>query len=104
MAQARARRSTRTARPRQRPKTPARSTRQRRAKHTRAAYHDAEIVGLGLAAVGVFFAATLWLGLNGGPVPSAAATIGGWGAYLLPLVLVPIGLMIVSRSQLVAVG
>jgi len=103
MAQARARRSTRTARPRPRPKTPSR-VKKRRGKPARAAHHDAEIIGLGLAAVGVFFAATLWFRLSGGPVPHAAAVVGGWGAYLLPVVLVPIGLLIVSRSQLVAVG
>ena len=103
MAQARARRSTRTAPRRPRPKTPSR-VKKRRAKSARAQHHDAEIVGLGLAAVGVFFAATLWFGLNGGPIPDAASTVGGWGAYLLPVVLVPVGLLIVSRSQLMAVG
>jgi S-DNA-T family DNA segregation ATPase FtsK/SpoIIIE len=102
MAQARARRSTRTARP-PRPKTPARVKKQR-AKRPRSAHHDAELIGLGFVAVGVFFAAVLWFGLSGGPVPDAAASVSGWAAYLLPVVLVPVGLLMVTRSSLVAVG
>jgi S-DNA-T family DNA segregation ATPase FtsK/SpoIIIE len=101
MAQARARRSTRTARPR--PKTPSR-VKKRRAKRTRSAHHDAELIGLGFVAVGVFFAGVLWFGLSGGPVPGAAASASGWAAYLLPVVLVPVGLLMVTRSSLVAVG
>ncbi len=101
MAQARARRRTRTARPR--PKTPSR-VKKRRAKRPRSAHHDAELIGLAFVAVGVFFAAVLWFGLSGGPVPDAAATASGWAAYLLPAVLVPVGLLIVTRSSLVAVG
>ena len=101
MAQARARRSTRTARPR--PKTPSR-VKKRRAKRPRSAHHDAELIGLGFVAVGVFFAAVLWFGLSGGPVPDAAASASGWAAYLLPAVFVPVGLLMVTRSSLVAVG
>ncbi len=101
MAQARARRSTRTARPR--PKTPSR-VKKRRAKRPRSAHHDAELIGLGFVAVGVFFATVLWFGLSGGPVPDAAASASGWAAYLLPAVLVPVGLLMVTRSSLVAVG
>ena len=37
-------------------------------------------------------------------MPDAAATAGGWAAYLLPAVLVPVGLLMVTRSSLVAVG
>jgi S-DNA-T family DNA segregation ATPase FtsK/SpoIIIE len=102
MAQARARRSTRTTRP-PRPRTPSR-VKKRRAKRRRSAHHDAELIGLGFIAVGVFFAAVLWVGLSGGPVPDAAASASGWAAYLLPVVLVPVGLLMVTRSSLVAVG
>jgi S-DNA-T family DNA segregation ATPase FtsK/SpoIIIE len=102
MAQARARRSTRTAR-RPRPKTPSR-VKKRRAKRPRSEHHDAELIGLGFVAVGVFFAAVLWFGLSGGPVPDAAASASGWAAYLLPAVFVPVGLLMVTRSSLVAVG
>ena len=103
MAQARARRSTRPAKPR--PKAPARAKARRpETRRKRNTEHDAELIGLGFIAVGVFFAAVLWFGLSGGPVPDGAANVGGWAAYLLPVVLVPVGLLMVTRSSLVAVG
>ncbi len=98
---AQTRRRTRTAKPR--PKSPARVKQRRRAKRTRNHQHDAELVGLALIAVGVFLACVLWFGLNGGPVPSGVARGIGWAAYVAPLLLVPVGGLIVSRSRLVSV-
>ena len=96
---AQASRSTRTAKPRA--KAPARKTRRRTKK--RARHHDAELIGLGLAAVGIFLACVLWFGLSGGPVPDAARGVIGWAAYISPLILIPLGGLIVTRSALVSV-
>src|ERR1700722_18165955 len=98
---AQARRKTRTARPR--PKTPARVTKRKR-KRARNQGHDAELIGLGLIAIGIFLSCVLWFGLNGGPVPGAVRSVLGWAAFVVPVVLVPIGALMVTRSSLVAVG
>jgi S-DNA-T family DNA segregation ATPase FtsK/SpoIIIE len=87
------------------PKTPAR-IRKRRGKgkgRSRAAHHHPELIGLGLAGLGVFLAAVFWFGFSGGPV--ADLVRGGIGAatYLMPLVLVPLGGLIVAKSALVDV-
>ncbi len=98
---AQARRKTRTARPR--PKTPARVTKRKR-KRARNQSHDIELIGLGLIAIGIFFSCVLWFGLNGGPVTSGARSVLGWAAYLLPVALLPIGVLLITRSSLVEVG
>jgi DNA segregation ATPase FtsK/SpoIIIE, S-DNA-T family len=67
-------------------------------------HHNAELVGLGLLAFGVFLACVLWFGLSGGPVPHAATSVIGWAAYLAPLVLIPLGGLMVTRSSLVSVS
>ena len=97
---AQARRSTRPARPR--PKTPARIKKRRRKRAH--GHHNAELVGLGLIAIGVFVACVLWFGLSGGPVPGAMTSAIGWAAYLAPVVLIPLGGLMVTRSALVAVS
>ncbi len=97
---AQARRSTSPAKPR--PKTPARIKKRRR-KRSRG-HHDAEVVGLGLVAAGAFLACVLWFGLSGGPVSGAVTSVIGWAAYVAPLVLIPLGALIVTRSALVAVS
>jgi S-DNA-T family DNA segregation ATPase FtsK/SpoIIIE len=85
------------------PKTPSR-VKKRRAKKTRGhAHHHPELVGLGLAGLGVFLAAILWFGFNGGPVKHLAHAAIGIAAYLTPIVLVPLGAMIVAKSSLVDV-
>jgi S-DNA-T family DNA segregation ATPase FtsK/SpoIIIE len=85
------------------PKTPAR-VKKRRGKRTKArAHHHPELVGLGLVALGVFLAAILWFGFNGGPVARIADDVIGAAAYLAPIVLVPLGALIVARSALVDV-
>src|SRR5581483_7019045 len=64
--------------------------------------HHPELVGLGILGAGVFLACVLWLGLSGGPVAHAATVTIGWAAYLAPLVAVPVGALIVTRSELVS--
>jgi DNA segregation ATPase FtsK/SpoIIIE, S-DNA-T family len=84
------------------PKTPSRV--KKRKKKTRAhAHHYPDLIGLALAAVGIFLAAVLWLGFSGGPV--ADLVLGGVGAAasLAPLVLVPLGVLVVAKSALIDV-
>ena len=50
----------------------------------------------------MFLACVLWFGLSGGPVAHAARVTIGWAAYLAPLVAVPLGALIVTRSELVS--
>ncbi|MFL5954882.1 MAG: DNA translocase FtsK, partial [Gaiellaceae bacterium] len=82
------------------PRTPAR-VKKRRAKPKGHAHHHPELVGLGLAGIGVFLAAVLWLGLHGGPAAHLVKSAIGAAAYLAPLVLVPVGSLMVAKSELV---
>jgi DNA segregation ATPase FtsK/SpoIIIE, S-DNA-T family len=88
------------------PKTPSR-VKKRRARKPRGEFHipkpHPELVGLGLVGAGVFIAAVLWFGFNGGPVTHAVKAAIGAAAYLAPLILVPLGTLIVTRSALVDV-
>src|SRR6478609_1844094 len=86
------------------PRSPSRVKKRRGKKKTRAhAHHHPELVGLGLAACGVFLAAVLWLGFNGGPVTDLVLAAVGAAAYLAPVVLIPIGALMVAKSSLVDV-
>jgi S-DNA-T family DNA segregation ATPase FtsK/SpoIIIE len=87
------------------PKTPSRVKKRRSAKRTTRAleHHHPELVGLGLAGLGVFLAAVLWFGFSGGPVGGLVKSAVGAAAYLAPLVLVPVGGLVVTRSALVDV-
>jgi S-DNA-T family DNA segregation ATPase FtsK/SpoIIIE len=87
------------ARPRPRPKSPARVRKQRKAARSE---RRRELAGLALLGVGAFLAAVLWFGLSGGPVGDAATDAVGWAAYVLPLVAVPVGALVVTRSPLVS--
>jgi len=84
------------------PKKPSR-VKKRRGKAARAQHHRPELVGLGLAGLGVFLAAVLWFGFSGGPVAHLARSAIGAAAYVTPLLLIPIGVLIVARSSLVDV-
>jgi S-DNA-T family DNA segregation ATPase FtsK/SpoIIIE len=87
------------------PKTPSR-VKKRRATKRRArahAHHHPELIGLGLVGLGVFLGAVLWFGFSGGPVAHLVRSAVGAAAYLTPLVLVPLGCLIVARSALVEV-
>jgi S-DNA-T family DNA segregation ATPase FtsK/SpoIIIE len=99
------RRKRRTLKPRvpKRVKTRKKSGRRR---ETRGHQHP-ELIGLGLVALGVFLAAVLWAGWNGGYV-------GGWvsngfdaligsAAFGLPAALAIVGSLMVARSDLVDV-
>jgi S-DNA-T family DNA segregation ATPase FtsK/SpoIIIE len=87
------------------PKTPSRVKKRRAARKTRGegvlAHHRPELVGLGLAGIGVFVAAVLWFGFSGGPVADIVRGGVGAAAYLTPLVFVPLGTLIVTRSELI---
>ncbi|MCW2965288.1 MAG: hypothetical protein JWO17_2540, partial [Actinomycetia bacterium] len=86
------------------PRTPSRVKKRRPKRKTKGhAHHHPELVGLGLAGLGVFLAAILWFGFNGGPVKHLADAAIGVAAYLMPLVLIPLGAMIVTKSSLVDV-
>ena len=52
----------------------------------------------------MFLACVLWFGLSGGPVPGAFTSAIGWAAYVAPVVLIPVGVLMVTRSSLVAVS
>jgi S-DNA-T family DNA segregation ATPase FtsK/SpoIIIE len=92
------------------PKTPSRVKKRRptkkKARGSRAqghAHHHPELVGLGLAGLGVFLGAILWFGFNGGPVKDLADAAIGAAAYLTPIILIPLGAMIVAKSSLIDV-
>ena len=74
----------------------------KRRRNSARSHHDAELVGLGLVAAGVFLACVLWFGLAGGPVADGVIAGVGWAAFLAPLVVVPLGALIVTRSALVS--
>jgi DNA segregation ATPase FtsK/SpoIIIE, S-DNA-T family len=87
-----------------RPKTPARVKKQRRGGRGDA---YPELVGLGLIAVGLFLAAVLLLGWDGGVVGANVdrgldAAFGG-ARFVLPPALVLLGGLMVARSSLVEV-
>jgi DNA segregation ATPase FtsK/SpoIIIE, S-DNA-T family len=86
------------------PKTPSR-VKKRTARRRRRArtHHHPELIGLALVGIGVFLAAILWFGFSGGPVGGLATAAVGAAAYLAPLVLVPLGGLVVARSELVDV-
>jgi S-DNA-T family DNA segregation ATPase FtsK/SpoIIIE len=83
------------------PKTPSRVKKRRGTTRRARSHHHAELVGLGLAGVGVFLAAVLWFGFSGGPVAHLVKAAVGAAAYIAPLVLVPLGGLVVTRSELV---
>src|SRR5690349_2299263 len=85
-----------------RPKKPAR-IRKRKKKRSARSHHHPELAGLASIALGVFLAGVLWFGLSGGPVGHASTAALGWAAYVLPLALVPLGALVVTRSALVDV-
>jgi DNA segregation ATPase FtsK/SpoIIIE, S-DNA-T family len=70
----------------------------------RGRHHELELLGLFLGAAGIFLACTLWFGLDGGPVHRLATDALGWGAYVLPVVLLPLGLLIVGRAAVIRFG
>ena len=89
-----------------RPRVPAR-VKKRRGKKSQRGHHHAELWGLGLTAVGIFLATLFWFGWEGGVVggPVADGLRGAIGAAadVAPAALVVLGLLMVSRSELIDV-
>src|SRR4051812_10911306 len=90
------------------PRLPSRVKRRTRKGGKVKSQQHPELIGLGLVALGIFLAAILYLGWNGGAV-------GGWGAdaftgaigaaaYVAPVALVVVGTLMVARSALVDVS
>jgi S-DNA-T family DNA segregation ATPase FtsK/SpoIIIE len=92
-----------------RPRSPARIRKRKRAKKERPrGHHHPELVGLGMAALGVFVGFVLYGGWDGGYVGRwiADALIAFLGdvAYAVPVALVVIGALMVARSTLPNLG
>jgi DNA segregation ATPase FtsK/SpoIIIE, S-DNA-T family len=86
------------------PKTPSRVKKRTRRRRGRSqSHHHPELIGLALAGAGVFLAAVLWFGWSGGPVTRLVRDAIGDAAYLAPVVLVPLGTLVVARSMLIDV-
>jgi DNA segregation ATPase FtsK/SpoIIIE, S-DNA-T family len=89
------------------PRVPKRvKQRKKRGRETRGHQHP-ELIGLGLVALGVFLAAVVWAGWNGGYIGGAirdglGALIGS-AAFGLPAALAIVGALMVARSDLVDV-
>ncbi|HWB21274.1 MAG TPA: DNA translocase FtsK [Gaiellaceae bacterium] len=75
----------------------------RRKRRTLHSHHHPELLGLGICAFGVFLACVLWAGLNGGPIPGLVTSAIGWAVYVAPVIFIPLGALIVTRSALVDV-
>jgi S-DNA-T family DNA segregation ATPase FtsK/SpoIIIE len=87
-----------------RPRVPSRVKKRTTRKRS---HHQNELIGLGLAALGLVLSAILYLGLDGGAVGSwladALAAVMGEAAYVLPLALLGIGGLMLARSELLEV-
>jgi S-DNA-T family DNA segregation ATPase FtsK/SpoIIIE len=88
------------------PRVPSRVKRKKRNRKARGHQHP-ELIGLGLVALGVFLAAVLWAGWNGGYIGGRIAdgldALIGSGALGLPAALTIVGALMVARSDLVDV-
>ena len=88
-----------------RPRVPSR-VKKRRQRRSRS-QHENELLGLALVALGLVFSAILYLGLDGGAVGSwlalALDDVLGDAAYVLPLVLLALGGLLLTRSELLDV-
>jgi DNA segregation ATPase FtsK/SpoIIIE, S-DNA-T family len=89
-----------------RPKSPAR-VRKKTRRRTRGHQHP-ELIGLGLAAFGLFIGSVLYAGWNGGYVGRAIGdgfvTLVGGIAYTLPVACLGVGALMVARSELPRFG
>src|SRR3954466_14087935 len=90
------------------PRLPSRVKRRTRKGGKVKSQQHPELIGLGLVALGIFLAAILYLGWNGGAVGGwvADAFTGAIGAaaYVAPVALVVVGTLMVARSALVDVS
>src|SRR5688572_23290080 len=88
-----------------RPRTPSRvKKRTTKKKHARAAHEHPELIGLVLAAFGLFLASLLYLGWEGGVVgekiEAGFRDVLGSAAYVAPLALAGVGGLMLFRSAL----
>jgi DNA segregation ATPase FtsK/SpoIIIE, S-DNA-T family len=92
-----------------RPRTPSRVKKRttRRKARARAAHEHPELIGLGLAAVGLFLSTLLYLGWAGGvageKIEAGLRSAIGSAAYAAPLALVVVGGLMLFRSALLDV-
>jgi S-DNA-T family DNA segregation ATPase FtsK/SpoIIIE len=90
-----------------RPRVPAR-VKKRRGKKSQRGHHHPELWGLVLTAAGIFLATLFWFGWEGGvvggPVEDGLRGAIGAAAYVAPAALFVVGLLMVSRSELVDVS
>ncbi len=90
-----------------RPRVPAR-VKKRRGKKSQRGHHHPELWGLVLTAAGMFLATLFWFGWDGGvvggPVEDGLSGAIGAAAYVAPAALIVLGLLMVSRSELVDVS
>ncbi len=89
-----------------RPRVPSR-VKKRRGKKSQRGHHHPELWGLVLTAVGIFLATLFWFGWEGGvvggPIEDGLRGAIGTAAYVAPAALFVLGLLMVSRSELVDV-
>jgi len=90
-----------------RPRVPSRVKRRKRAGKKAEGHQHPELIGLGLLALGVFLAAVVWAGWNGGYVGVWIAdgldAVIGDATLGLPAALAIVGALMVTRSDLVDV-
>jgi S-DNA-T family DNA segregation ATPase FtsK/SpoIIIE len=86
-----------------RPRMPARTKRKKRGAKGEGRQHP-ELIGLGIVAFGIFMAAVLYAGWNGGYVggwiAEAYKALVGSLAYAFPLLFVGVGTLMMGRSRL----
>ncbi len=90
-----------------RPRVPSRVRRRKRGGKKERSHHHPELIGLGLAALGLFLSTLVYLGWEGGRagggiVDGLWAVVGDAG-YLLPAALVVVGSLMLGRSRIVEV-
>ena len=89
-----------------RPRTPSRVKKRTKKSRTRAAHQHPELIGLGLASLGLFLASLLYLGFAGGivgeKVEQGLRDFLGSAAYAAPAALVAVGGLMLFRSALVS--
>src|SRR6266700_1075641 len=90
-----------------RPRMPSRVKKGKRGKKKASGLQHPELVGLGLAAFGIFLAAVMYADWNGGYVGGWIArglhVLVGASSYALPVALVVVGTLMVGRSALLDV-
>jgi DNA segregation ATPase FtsK/SpoIIIE, S-DNA-T family len=86
------------------PRTPSRVRKRKRATKHRGHQHP-ELIGLGLAAIGVFFSTIVYLGWSGGFAGALAAdgldALIGAARAIFPAACLMVGALMIARSQLV---